>query len=369
MKPVKVLYVITVRMAYEGITMSALNFVRNIDRGNVHIDFVAIGEPEGSLRREIEQLGGTVHVLPGRLRNPAAYLLKLMRIIRRGKYDAVHVHGNSCTMAIELMAAWLGGAKVRIAHSHNSYCKFMKAHKLLRPLFDRLYTEAFACGEEAGRWLFPGKQFRIIRNATESAKYAFDAGVRAEYRKKLGFGTELVIGSVANMNEQKNHRFMLDVFAQLRKVRNDVKLVLVGDGVLRADIESRISELGIGEDVLVLGTRTDVPALLQAFDVMLLPSLYEGFPCVLVEWQCAGLRALVSDSVTSDADLTGLLTYLPIDKGADAWVRDLKDMSADDRRETTSAEAIEKIRLKGYDIRENARELGKLYISAVNNGH
>lgn len=369
MKPVKVLYVITVRMAYEGITMSALNFVRNIDRSRVHIDFVAIGEPEASLKAEIERLGGCVHILPGRLRNPAKYLLELMRIVRRERYDAVHVHGNSCTMAVELLAAFLGGAKVRIAHSHNSYCKFMKAHKLLRPLFDALYTHAFACGEEAGRWLFPGKQFRVIRNATESAKYAFDPAVRDEYRKKLGVEDKFVIGSVANMNEQKNHAFMLDVFAMLRRQRADVKLVIVGDGPLRGGIESRISELGTGDDVLVLGTRTDVPQLLQAFDVMLLPSLYEGFPCVLVEWQCAGLRALASDKVTRDADMAGLLTYLPIDNGAEVWVDKLSGMQADADRAETSDQAIGNIRLKGYDIRENVRDIEKLYINAVNNGH
>lgn len=368
MKAVKVLYVITVRMAYEGITMSALNFVRNIDRSKVEIDFVAIGETEPAIKKEIENMGGCVHVLSGRMKNPIGYLAKLAKIVRGGKYDAVHVHGNSCTMAIELMAAWIGGAKVRIAHSHNSSCRFLKAHRLLRPLFDRLYTEAFACGEEAGRWLFPGKDFSIIRNATESGKYAYDPDARSACRQKLGFADELIIGSVANMNEQKNHRFMLEVFAALRKKRNDVKLVLVGDGPLRTQIEALAAERHIADDVVILGKRDDVPSLLQAFDVMLLPSVYEGFPCVLVEWQCAGLRALVSDTVTRAADLTGLLRYLPIDKGTAPWTDVLCATARDDDRALVSACAVSSIRDKGYDIRQNAGKLQQFYIDAVTGG-
>ena len=368
MKTPRVLCVITVRMAYEGVTMSALNFVRNIDRARAHIDFVAIGEPEPGIKAEIENMGCRVHVIDGRLKNPASYMLRLMKLVRSGGYDIVHAHGNSCTLAIEMMAAWLGGARVRVAHSHNSYCKFMKLHKLLRPAFNALYTDAFACGEEAGKWLFRNRPYRVIRNATESRKYAFDSKLRSEYRKELGLENEFVIGSVANMNEQKNHGFMIDVFAELRKRRSDVKLVLVGDGPLRSGIEQKIVELGISDDVIILGTRNDVPGLLQAFDVMMLTSLYEGFPCVLVEWQCAGLRTLVSDKVTPDADMTGLLEYLPIDNGTDCWVEALEFMQADPDRDMTSANAVMQIRNKGYDILKNAQDMQKFYIDAANRG-
>lgn len=363
----KVLYVMTVRMAYEGMTMTALNFVRNIDRTKVHIDFAATDIDE-TLRREIESMGCTVHTLGERLKDPAGYMFRLMRLVRRGGYSAVHAHGNSCTLAIELTAAFLGGAKVRIAHSHNSSCKFIKAHRLLRPLFEVMYTHAFACGEEAGRWLFRSRKFRIMRNATESRKYAFDPDMRRRMRDRLGFDGETVIGSVANMNAQKNHGFMLDAFAALRKLRDDVKLVLVGEGPLRGDIEGRIKELGLEDDVTVLGTRTDVPQLLQAFDVMLLPSVYEGFPCVLVEWQCAGLRTFVSDTVTRDADLTGLLTYLPIDKGAEVWAEALKAVKPDNDRVMTGANAVMQVRGRGYDIVKTARETEKFYIEAVKCG-
>ena len=333
----------------------------------MHIDFAATDIDE-TLRREIESMGCRVHTLGERLKDPAGYMFRLMKLVRRGGYDTVHAHGNSCTLAIELTAAFLGGAKVRIAHSHNSSCRFMKAHKLLRPLFEVMYTHAFACGEEAGRWLFRKRKYRIMRNAAESRKYAFDPDVRETMRTKLGFAGETVIGSVANMNAQKNHGFMLEAFASLRKLRDDVKLVLVGDGVLRGDIEGRIKELGLENDVKVLGTRTDVPQLLQAFDVMLLPSVYEGFPCVLVEWQCAGLRTFVSDTVTQDADLTGLLIYLPIDKGADVWAEALKDVKPDSDRVMTGANAVMQVRDRGYDIVRNAREIEKFYIDAVNSG-
>ncbi len=368
MTAARVLYVLTVPMAYEGMTMTALGFVRNIDRTRVHVDFAATGSINESLRREIEKMGCSVYMLGERLKDPAGYLFRLMKLVRKGGYNEVHAHGNSCTLAIEMLAALLGGAKVRIAHSHNTYCKFMKAHKLLRLPFDMLYTHAFACGEEAGKWLFRKKPFKVIRNAIDSRKYSFDPGVRKAVRTKLGLRNELVLGSVANMNSQKNHAFMIDAFAELRKVRSDVKLVLVGDGALKGKIKEQIRQLGIENDVVMLGTRTDVPQLLQAFDVMLLPSVFEGFPRVLVEWQCAGLRAVVSDTVTRDADLTGLVTYLPIDRGTASWVDMLRDMQRDADRVMTGANAIMQVRAKGYDIVKMSREMEKFYIDAVNCG-
>jgi len=357
----RVLQIITVKPGYEGITMSVMRFLSNMDR--VKSDIVLIGEPPEAIRREMENMGCRVYVAPGRLRRPVRYLLKLRRIIKDGAYEIVHAHGNSCTLAIEMLAAKWGGARVRAAHSHNTSCRFMLAHKALRKLFDKLYTHAWACGQEAGEWLFPGKDVRVARVSTEPGAYAFDPAVRKEYRRELGLDGRFVIGSVANFNEQKNHGFMLDFFAEYYRLNVNARLMLVGDGPLRDEVEKKIAELGITDGVMVLGSRDDVPALVQACDVMVLPSLHEGFPGVLVEWQCAGLKALVSDRVTRDTDLTGLLKFLPIDRDKEIWVDALLEAQKDAERAETSAEAVRSVRAKGYDIAENAKELEKFYLS------
>lgn len=357
----RVLHVITVKPGYEGITMSVMRFLRNMHR--VGCDLVLTAEPPAEIKREMLDMGCRVHVIPGRLRRPVRYLFALRRIIKDGGYDIVHAHGNSCTLTIELLAAKLGGARVRAAHSHNTSCKFMLAHKALRKPFDRLCTHAWACGAEAGQWLFPGREFSIARVSTDTSAYAFDGAIREKYRRDMGLDGRFVVGSVANLTEQKNHRFMLEAFAEYFRLNANARLLLVGDGPLRGDIEKQAEELGITGGVMLLGSRGDVPALLQACDVMLLPSLYEGFPGVLVEWQCAGLRALVSDKVTRDTDLTGLLRFLPVDKGAGVWTEALLEEQISSDREAVSAEAICNVREKGYDIAENARKLEDFYLS------
>ena len=357
----RVLQIITVKPGYEGITMSVMRFLRNMHE--VKSDIVLIGEPPEAIKQEMQDMGCRVYIIPGRLRRPVNYLLKLRRIIKDGGYEIVHAHGNSCTLAIELLAAKWAGARVRAAHSHNTSCKFMLAHKALRKLFDRLYTHVWACGYEAGQWLFPGKDVRIARVSTETGAYTFDPDTRKKYRGEMGLDGRFVIGSVANFTEQKNHAFMLEFFAEYFRLNANARLMLVGDGPLRGEVERLISEYGISDGVMLLGSRDDVPALVQACDVMLLPSLHEGFPGVLVEWQCAGLKALVSDKVTRDTDLTGLLEFLPIDKGAEIWVEALLEAQKDSDRAATSEEAVHSVRAKGYDIAENARELEKFYLT------
>jgi glycosyltransferase involved in cell wall biosynthesis len=360
----KVLTVVTVPMAFDGPTMSMLRYARAMDPARVHIDYVAINDPPDEIKGEILGMGGKLITIGGRMRNPFAYVLKLARVVRRGKYQVVHARGNSCTLALEMLAAFLGGAKVRVAHSENSYCKFLTAHRLLRPLFDLLYTDAYACGAEAGNWLFRSRPFRVARISVEPEKYLFDPAAREKHRRALGVGDELLIGCVAHFTPHKNHAFLIDMFADYLHINPAARLALVGDGALRQEVEKRIAALGIEKSVLLLGVRTDVPALLSAFDAMLLTSLWEGFPNVLVEWQCAGLAALVSDKVTRDAKLTGLVSYLPIDSEA-PWLEVLSRFAPPTNRKRVSEDAIAAVREAGYDIRENARGLQDFYLEAA----
>lgn len=360
----KVLTVVTVPMAFDGPTMSTLRYARAMDYSRVQIDYVAINDPPAEIKADILGMGSKLYSIGGRMRNPILYVIKLARIVRRGNYRIVHAHGNSCTLALEMLGGLLGGAKVRIAHSENSYCKFITAHRLLRPLFDLLYTDAYACGADAGMWLFRAHPFSVARISIETERYAFDRAMRIKHRRALGVEDELLIGCVAHFTPHKNHAFLLEIFADYLQINPNARLALVGDGALRHEVEARIEALGIGKNVLLLGVRTDVAELLSAFDVMLLPSLWEGFPNVLVEWQCAGLPALVSDKVTRDAKLTDLVGYLPINATA-SWVESLTRIHPPADRERISMDAIATVRKMGYDIKENACGLQRFYLEAA----
>jgi len=360
----KVLQVVTVPLGYDGISAFVRRMTAAMDKSCLQVDFLAINEPDSAVREELESQGCKIHVVAGRMKNPIGYALRLSKIVRREKYDVVHVHGNSCTMAFDLLGAYLGGAKIRAAHSHNTFCNFMTAHRLLRPLFDSLYTHAFACGTEAGNWLFREKPFVVIPNAVDVEKFAFDHVSREECRRELGLKDEMAIASVAHFSPQKNHSFMLDVFHAYHKVDPSAKLVLVGRGAQKGEIEAKINRLGLSGSVILTGLRTDVPRLLSAFDVMLLPSLYEGFPTVLLEWQAAGLPALVSDTVTKSAAFTDYVQYLPISSGPEAWLSALIHLAPALDRTIASAEGTAFLTEAGYSLQESAANLAGWYQGA-----
>jgi len=360
----KVLQVVTVPLGHDGISAFVRRMTRAMDNNGIHTDFLAINDPDAAVRADLEAMGAGLHVIKGRMKNPVGYALKLAKLVRREKYDVVHVHGNSCTMAFDLLGALLGGAKVRAAHSHNTFCNFMTAHRLLRPLFDALYTHAFACGQEAGKWLFHRKPFEVIPNAVDAEKFAFDPNVRADVRRELGAKDEMLIGSVAHFSPQKNHSFMLEAFNVYHKINPSAKLVLVGQGAQRGEAEAAVTRMGLKNHVVFLGLREDVHRLIQAFDVMLLPSLYEGFPTVLLEWQAAGLPGLVSDTVTKSAALTDLVSYLPISHGPDIWADALMHINPVRDRASDSVKGISALITAGYSLRENAVNMAKWYKKA-----
>lgn len=352
-----VLELITTPMGFDGQTLFPLRITAPMDR--VRADFLTYGGCDDRIRAQVEARGGQVFVAPSRLRHPIRYIRYVSGVIRQNGYRVVHAHGSSCTLAIDLLAAMLGGARVRIAHSHNSQCRFTLLHRLLRPLFMALYTRALACGDAAGHWLYGKRPFDVVRNAIDTRAYAYDPAARDSARAELNLSDSLTLGCVAGFTAIKNHAFLLDVFARLLKRRPDCTLVLVGDGDLRDELTQRAQALGVADRVRFTGVRTDVPRLLQAMDAMLLPSLFEGFPTVALEWQSAGLPVLMSDSVTRDCALTGLVQFLPLEP--ERWVQAVLDLPTTDRAKS-SREGVDALTRAGYDLQTASKWLEAEYL-------
>ena len=361
----RVLMVDTVPLIRDGIATVMLNYAGHMRRDGLQLDFLANNDVPAELREAIRAMGSRLHVVPGRNRRPLGYMRDVRRIVRENGYDVVHAHGNSCTLAVDLLAAKLGGARARCPHSHNTYSTAPLTHRLLRPLFDRLYTRGFACSEAAGRWLFGKRPFTVLNNGTDIARYRFDASARAECRGALGIGNRLAVGHVGHFTDQKNHAFLLDAFERSLARDPDRVLVLVGDGPNRPAIEAAVREKGLEMSVILTGVRRDVPRLLSAMDLMALPSRFEGLPNVLVEWQASGLPVLASDVVDPAADMTGGIRFLPLDM--DVWTNALLDaaVATDAAREAASAAAAGDITRAGYDIEANAERLRRIYFECA----
>lgn len=354
-------------MGLDGITMSILNYYRRFDRVEISTTFIVtevICEKcyFDIIVKEIE-LNGDKIVILNRSKNPTKYYQQLTDLMRTNSYDIVHVHGSSSILAIELFAAKICGIKVRIVHSHNTTCNHKVLNAILRPVFNILPTYRVACGKNAGEWLYGNKEFRIIKNGIDVIKYKYNKSVRDAMRFQLGLTWKKVVGHVGTFNDQKNHTFLIDIFKDLLTLSDDYRLVLIGDGEKRKEIENKATHLGINDKILFLGHRTDVPSLLQAMDVMVLPSLYEGLPVVSIEWQAAGLCTVVADTVTSEIELTDLIIFKSLNDTSINWARTIDSLTNHKRKSEDNS-----IKDAGYDINTNTETLISIYRELTNKG-
>lgn len=363
----KVLTVLTGEMCFDGITNSILNYYRAMDRSGMEIGIVSARGTNPTMKKNFEEIGCVVYSLENRDSSPTRYFVQLMQIIRREKYNILHAHGNSATLAIETTAAFLAGCKVRIVHSRNSFCEHTKVDKLLRPLMYATYTDGFACGEKAGKWLFRDRPFTVINNGKDIDRFLFKSDVRLCYRKKLRASNDtILLGHVGLFHRQKNHVFLIDIFEEVCKRSNNYRLVLIGEGEDREKIEGLVREKRLVNKVMFLGSRADVDALIQALDIMVFPSLFEGMPNVVLEWQIAGLPALISDTITRECCITGSVSYLPLEQGPAYWAEQVLKTQLEDR-ESTRRSIQQRFIETGFDIRENAKVLKEKYSDLLEN--
>ena len=335
-----------------------MNYYRHMDRTKVQFDFLtSVAEP-GYFDEEILKLGGKLfHAYPFS-KNPLRNYRDIAGIVRENHYQIVHRHTGSAFGYFELRAARRGGAKHLILHAHNTDVGKPLIHHLA--LLMQIDCHRYACSRDAGEFLFGKKKaFEVIRNAVDVEKMAYAPDTRAEMRKALGIEDKLVFGHIGRMEEQKNHKRLIPLFAQLHQQRKDAALVCVGDGSLMEEVKTLAHSLGVENDVLFLGQRSDVKDVIQAFDAFLLPSLYEGFPVTLVEAQAAGLSCFVAkDAVPKETNITGNVHFIPLTDSDKAWAEQI--LGADLKR---NANAADMVRKAGFDIRLEAEELTRRYLA------
>lgn len=362
----RILLINSVPTGKNGISNVMFNYLMGMNTEGMQLDFLAINEPEPMYVKAVEERGGKLHVLP-RLNGTMAYWKGLKRLVKANKYDAIHVHGNSHTLVIEMSAAWAAGCKTRIVHSHNTTCKYVMIHKLLTIPFNMLYTHGLACGVEAGKWMFGKKSFTVLNNGVDTKKYSFHPSIREEIRMRYNWEGCKVIGHVGSMIEAKNHKFILEVFKELYHRDNSVRLLLIGDGRLRPELEAEIAYHGLKNMVTMTGNIDNVNEYLNSMDITFMPSLFEGLPLTLIEQQANGLKCVVADTITLEADKTDSLTFLSLDAPISTWADTILEILKNEEgsRLNRSHSNIEKIANCGYSIQEEARKLNAYYLNAV----
>jgi glycosyltransferase involved in cell wall biosynthesis len=348
-----------------GLETMLMNYYRQIDRTKVQFDFMVHRAEEGHYDKEIVKLGGRIYKMPQiKPGNYRLYFKLLDEFFKNHKeYKVVHSHINENSSFV-LRAAKKAGIPCRIAHSHLSDLGIdikLPFRLYARSMMKNTPNNFFACSKNAGKWLFGKKivnsnEIRVLNNAVNTSEFKFNMTIRNKIRNELGIQDELVIGHIGRFNKQKNHDFLIDIFHTVHQENKNAKLILIGDGHLRPSIEKKINNLGLTSNVKLLGVRSDISELMQAMDLFIFPSLFEGLPVVLVEAQAAGLKCLVSDTITKETDITGRVEFISLNSPPKYWANQILTSSYE------HIDTTEKMKKNGYDSVTMANWLSNFYL-------
>ena len=363
-RPIRILHVLA-GMNQGGAETFVMNVYRNIDRNRIQFDFVLFTKKECYFNNEIRQLGGKIFWIP-RYNGRNHFTFKKAWdsfFYEHEEYKIIHAHVRS-TASLYLRIAKKHGLTT-IVHSHSTGSRGNTLERTVKYLLQlRIKKDAdylLAASDKAGHWLYGSKAMRntnysLINNAIEAEKFSFDETTRKKYRKLLDIENKFVIGHIGSFTFPKNHNFLIDIFNQVYKRQRNAVLLLVGDGVLRAKIESKVKMSGLDNNVIFLGIRDDIHKILQAVDVFVFPSIFEGLGIALIEAQASGLQCVVSDSIPKEAYVTELVQSVSLKASSLDWAEKILNTGNYKRINT-----IEKINASGYNVKDTSIWMEEFY--------
>lgn len=378
MGKIYVLILITV-MDRAGAETMLMNYLRNIDRSKIQMDFLINRQDRADYEQEIEALGSKIYhmssLFPGKFHKYKKEFRMFLRL--HPEYKIIHSHLEERSY-FALKIAKEEGVLVRIAHGHSAP-KGRNLKMLMRLYFRKklmkYYTHAFACGERPAKWLFGSTEnVTMMRNAVDTEQFQYHEQVRREVRKELGIGEkEFVIGHIGRFIPEKNQKFLIDIFENIHSQRKSSRLLLIGGGKPKAEmkykkqVKEKVKTAHLQSKIKFLGVRDDVDRLMQAMDVFVMPSVTEGFPVTLVEAQASGLPCVVSDTISDEINITELIQYQGLSDHEEDWANKIlsiyhENVSLFEKKESIGREEMAgRVKAAGFDIKENAKWLEEFY--------
>ncbi|NHC43620.1 glycosyltransferase family 1 protein [Bacillus sp. MM2020_1] len=367
--PPRVLHVFS-KLNRGGAESMIMNLYRNIDRDKIQFDFLCLSPGEFDFTNEIRSLGGRIFTVNTSVKkSPLVSILKIVEIIKKsGPFVAVHAHSLP---SLIVTISRLLGINRRISHVHSTYSEkkmnlFRKTYMgISRKLIWINATNLAACSQAAGIYFY-GKGFEqsvkcnVIPNAIDIRPYLNLNKEDLKEIKELGISENtIVLGHIGSYRPVKNHDFLIKFASFLKNNNVEFKMLLVGNGNLFKEIKNSVRENDLENEVLLLGIRSDVPALLNLFDVLLMPSLFEGIPVTVVEAQAAGTPCVISNNITREVDMgCGLVEYVNIKDDYNVWLNSMKQSLNKKIDKKTIFECINK---RGYDVSDSKKIIYKLY--------
>jgi|SRR5690625_1710747 len=364
---VRVLNVISSLELGGGVQQLLLNYFKHMNRNQIQFDYIVHGNKIGGLEKEVKKLGSNVYHVSPKKESFFKNIKEINKVIKEGNYDVVHCHQDLSNFS-SLFLAKVNLVPVRISHAHSNFTTKSRLrnirNSIMRILNKKFANSFFACSLDSGRWLH-GEQWKpngnnvLLKNAIDIERFSFNEQLRIEYRRQLGIVDKTVLLHVGRFSKEKNHMFMLEILEKVLMKDKNYILMFVGSGDIENEVKNAAKTRKISDHIMFLGARKDVPELMHASDVHLLPSKHEGFGMTAIEAQVSGLFTLVSDKVPLDTRISELIKYLPINT-ASPWNEEIINIKLGRRH--SQANAAEK---SGYSISSQAYNYEKWIFNAV----
>lgn len=342
-----------------------MKIYRKLDKSKYQMDFCVNISEKGFYDDEIRSLGGKIYNIPCKSSSMKLFKENLANIIQENQYKYVFRITSNAMGFYDLKVAKENGAKRCIVRSSNAKdeggAKFLIAHIIGKFLYSKYIDVKIAPSDLAAKYTFGEKTYKrgevfLLHNAIDVNRYQYSMQSRIKIRKEFGISEDtLVIGHVGRFSTQKNHDYLLKIFKSVLEKHTQTKLILVGKGELQYNVEKRVRDLGISEYVIFTGVRSDIADILSAIDVFVFPSLYEGMPNAVIEAQATGLPCIISDTITREANITGLVKYKALNLPSEEWAKEIIN-SINEKRESKIEEFIN----NGYDIESTVKTFEKL---------
>lgn len=364
-QPIRVLQIIGIPIG--GVEAVIMNYYRHIDRNKIQFDFVFHNNMESVNAEEIQVLGGKIYRVTPYNQNPIKFMSEIYRIAKMGNYKIIHNNMNTLAW-FGLLPAWLADVPIRILHNHSTSVPSETKRNVLKAIFKpiaQLFANRYwACSQSAADWMYgknTGKDITIIKNAIDIEKFSYNIELRDDIRRQLHIEKNFVIGNIGRFMYQKNQAFLIDVFSAIYRNNPDARLLLIGGGPLKTQLEEQVKKLNLCNSVIFVDNCKDVYKYYSAMDIFMFPSRYEGLGVVILEAQANGLPVIMSRAVPEEAIVNQEgITYIDsfdINKWAQSFINHQKRLEVNK----------EVFKDRGYDIRKESQNLCNIYLEIVKN--
>lgn len=341
-----------------GVESYLTNICKNLN-DDIEVELLMHEMINSKYELELNKKNIKIHYVPGIKKNIFSFLFSLFKFYKKNKYDIVYLNECGAGMFIYAFPVLFNFKTKLIVHSHNGDSTRKILHKIIKPIQNVRADEKWACSNIAAKWMFGrAKNVKIIHNGVDFEEFKYNSSISKKYKEEFNLSDNFIIGSVARFNVQKNHKKIIEIFFETKKIISNAKLILIGDGELKSEIINMVKELELENDVLFLGIRNDINNFLSMFDIFLLPSLYEGLPFVAIESQASSLPIIASDTVTNEIDMTDLVFYEKLNSSSIEWAKKINNIKNIDinRNSTLYQECLRKC---GFDVKFETQRISK----------